>query len=346
VVRPEGDVIRIAAETGGRVEVVHVGEGDIVQPGDTLVHLNDAEQQIRRQALTQQIAIREAQLRHFRHRLEALRRIHVADQLRLNAEIDATRDALEREQASLRARLEASVVTRAQAQHDHETTTALFDEGLVSREVWERSLTELRLSELDHERTATESPDWRAIALLERTREVGATQFDADREDLEAAIYPIDVELSRLRLELDHADREQTRLTIRSPARGQITLVESLHPGEYLAAGALIGTLEPTPATRIVEAILANRDSLDVHPGQTVKLLIDPSNIMDGTVESVSPDIHRSDALGGTYRVIIRPAHAEMRLGLAMEVRFLTRAETVLSLLVNRITRAFGQLGG
>ena len=64
------------------------------------------------------------------------------------------------------------------------------------------------------------------------------------------------------------------------------------------------------------------------------------------TVQSISPDVRGGNSAPLTYRVVIVPANSNLRLGLGVEVHFVTRTETVLSLLTGRITDSFRQLGG
>jgi multidrug efflux pump subunit AcrA (membrane-fusion protein) len=346
VVRPAGDVIRITTETAGEIVVIHTHEGAIVEPGEVLVRLDTRDQLMRRRTLTHQIGVLEAQLGDIRRKLETLDWIQSAEEERLDAEARSTLQSLYNQDTEFRAGIDAARTRLTQARDDHDTTRSLFEAGLASRVAWTSSRTELRIAESDYTQVASRRPDWSALELLERTRAVTASRFAADREDLSAATYPIEIELAELRLQLDFAEEEELRHTIRSPARGQLALFESIHPGEHLTAGSTIGTLEPLPARRIVEAVLANVNAGDVRPSQSVRLLLGDTQIIDGTVRSISPDVRRGDSNAASYRVVIVPDDGDLRLGLGLEVRFITGTETVLTLLTGRITESFRQLGG
>ena len=345
VVRPDGDVVRISPERSGRIQAVVAGEGDEVRTGDVLIQLDGADHRVRRETLEGQIALRVSQLEQIRLKLEAARRLHSAELSRLETEIRSQRRALERSQAEFLARLERSEILLDQARKEHATTRALFEEGLVSADTWSGSETGLRLSELEYAGIRAGEPDPSSLDLLETARQVATAKFAADRQDLEAALYPIHYELAELRLELSHTIQEQEKTTIRSPTRGRVTLFEHIHPGEYLAAGTVVGTLEPAPNARVVEAVVANRNAEDVRPRQQVRLLMDDSRVLGGQVRSVSPDVRLSEPAAGSYRVIIVPESGDLRLGLAMEVRFVTRTETVLGMLVGRIRRSVRGMG-
>jgi adhesin transport system membrane fusion protein len=346
-VRPEGDVVRITSPAAGKVQSVRRREGDSVGYGEVLVQLDNTDQRLKKHALTVQIAARETQLEHLRRGLEAIDVVHRAERARLDAEILSARQTLDRRNAEFVARLAAAETRMEHARNEHETRSALLAEALIALDAWAASVTDLRLAELEVERTAADAPDGSSIQVLEKAREVARAKFVSERENLQAAMYPIELGLSELRLQLDFTTKEEEETSlIRSPARGKIALLENLHPGEYLAAGDIIATLEPAPSTRVVEAVLANQDAEQVHPGQRVRLLLDDSRIIEGKVRSVSPDVRFREPAAGSYRVVIVPEATDLRLGLAMEVRFVTRTESVLSLLLGRVTRSFRQIGG
>lgn len=346
VVRPEGDVIRITTETGGQVELVQTSEGAVVEPGDVLIHLGTTDQLMKRRTLTHQIDVLGAQLNDIHRKLETLDRIRSAEEERLDAEARAEHQSLTLQDGEYLTGIDEARVRLAQAVDDHNTARVLFEEGLASRVAWTTSRADLRLAEIDYTRMTMGRPDWGSLELLEKTRAVTASRFAADEEDLTAAAYPIEVELAELRLQLDYVLEEERRHTIRSPARGRLALLETIHPGEHLAAGTIVGTLEPLGKQRVVEAMLANINAGDVHPSQPVKLLLGDRSIVDGKVRSISPDVRLGEPNAGSYRVLITPDREDLRLGLALEVRFITGTETVLSLLTGRITESFRQLGG
>lgn len=346
VVRPRGEVVRITSQIAGRIQSVRRREGDRVATGDIIVQLDGADQNMKRQTLIQLIATREAELRNLARYRVTVQAVHDAERSRIQAEILSARDNMDRLRRELNAVLGAARVHLEQARNEYQSVSALLLEGLVSRQAWSASLTNLRLAELESARATADAPEGTSLAVLVSELEVAEARFASERADLEAASYPIEAALSQLRLQLDQVVRERERTQIRSPRRGQLTLLEPIHPGERLTPGDVIGTLETAPAIRVVEAIVDNRQAAGVYPGQRARLLLGQGRILEGTVDSISPDIRLHESGAGGYRVIVVPAEAGLRLGLGMEVRFRVRTETVLGLLVSRISRSLGKVGG
>jgi multidrug resistance efflux pump len=264
---------------------------------------------------------------------------------RLDAEIRSETAALERRRKDHESRMLASGILLERARYDHETTQTLFEEGLASFEAASRSRAEFRLAELEYDRVGLERPDGSEIEILETSRNATAARFTSELEEIRTALYPPEIALSELRLERARSLREQVLNEIRSPARGRLTLFERIHAGEYVGPGEVVGTLEPAGRARVVEAIVANQDVESVRPGQPVRLLLDDSRVMSGTVRSVSPDAALTEAARGSFRVIIAPEDPDLRLGLAMEVRLLTRTDSLLGLLAGRIRESFRAVG-
>ena len=218
----------------------------------------------------------------------------------------------------------------------------LLKEGLASSQSHDELETALLLAEaVGFERASRAPTDSRFMSLIQ-TRNLDRAQFEARKRELEATATPFYRQLAELRLGLQHANRAADRLVIRSPAKGKLTSLSTLHPGEPVPSGTLIATVAPTPIYLVVEAWLPTRDAPLVHRGQKVRLVTEDSETFDGYVLSISPDARLTDSGTGTYRVLITPdANRKLHLGLALETRFVTREERVLSLLFTRIRRAF-----
>jgi len=346
IVRPEGDVIRISSEVGGRIRAVYRQEGETVDTGTPLVQLDPGERKVRRRNLQNQIVIRERQLASFERQLAALVAVHESEQDRIDTEVRSSQETLEQQEAQFGLRLRASAIRLGRTRTAHEAATILVDEGLVSEESWSTSLSELRLAELEYQQLTSDRPSASSVELLMKARDVETQKFQADRERLLAAVLPVHLELSVLRMQFDEVVTEEANTLIRSPSPGLLTLFENIHPGELLPQGSVIGMLEPSETPRVVEAVLANGIAARVEPGQKVRLIFNELQTIDGVVRSISPDVLRSESGAGAYRVIIDPGEQGLGLGLAMEVRFVTETETFLGLLVHRIKRSFGKIGG
>jgi multidrug resistance efflux pump len=169
------------------------------------------------------------------------------------------------------------------------------------------------------------------------------TQAEAEESRLSdnAELGTLYHDLEQTRLQLD-------RLTITSPAAGQITSLASLHAGEILGPGTAIAALVPRSHNLVIESWLPSSDRTYVIQGQVVRLQTDsfPAdqyNGLEGTVLSISPDARFNESLSGTYRVLITPSpySAELHLGQTFNVHFITRQQRLLWLLFDKVSAEF-----
>ena len=343
VVRPEGEVVRITTEVDGTIAAVYVQEGDIVGTGDILVRLDDGETPAGRQTLLEQIDLLESQLEGIAQTGRDATSIFQLEERKLEIEIRTAEEDLERRWASHEALLQSFELELERARNRHLRTEQLLKEGLVSVQSHDEIETALLIAQSVRSETESRAPTDTPFMSLIQARDLNQAQFEARRRELEATATPIYGRLAELRLGLQQASRTANRLTIRTPAKGKLTSLSTLHPGEHLPSGTLIATLAPTPIYLIVEAWLPNRDAPLVHRGQRVRLVTEDSETFDGYVLSISPDARLTDSGTGAYRVLITPdTNRKLHLGLALETLFVTREERVLSLLFRKIRKNFG----
>ncbi len=343
VVHPEGEVVRITTEVDGTIAAVYVQEGDIVGTGDILVRLDDGETPAGRQTLLEQIDLLESQLEGIAQTGRDATSIFQLEERKLEIEIRTAEEDLERRWASHEALLQSSELELERARNRHLRTEQLLKEGLVSVQSHDEIETALLIAQSVRSETESRAPTDTPFMSLIQARDLNQAQFEARRRELEATATPIYGRLAELRLGLQQASRTANRLTIRTPAKGKLTSLSTLHPGEHLPSGTLIATLAPTPIYLIVEAWLPNRDAPLVHRGQRVRLVTEDSETFDGYVLSISPDARLTDSGTGAYRVLITPdTNRKLHLGLALETLFVTREERVLSLLFRKIRKNFG----
>ena len=346
VVRPEGEVVRITSEVGGMIEAVYVQEGDDVQTGDPLLRLDGQQTRLERELIEQQIALLGVQLVDVDRKIRDAANVHQVEIRKVETETNTARQDLSERQAEHESLLQSAALEVERARADYAVNEQLLDAGLATRQTHDRLETDLSLAQNRYAQLSHRAPRAATLDSLLETKDLIDARFEAQERDLRAQATPIESQLSDLRSRLQQREEDQEKRLIRSPATGQLTLLPILHPGEYLPAGTLIATLAPTPLHTIVEAMVSNRDAADVHPGQPARLIIDDAETFDGIVLSVSPDARFSETAKGAYRVLVVPDTPDLRLGLALEVRFLTRQESVLSLLFTRIKRAFSDYTG
>ena len=341
IVRPDGEVVRITSEVAATIEAVYVQEGDTVHTGDILVRLDNQQIRLELDTLEHQMALVGQQLRDLDRKIEASFRVHVLELGKLDTEIRSARRVLEQGQREHAAQMESAALRLEQTRQEHLTNQLLFAEGLISRQTSDRFLNDFNLAEAQHLEILYRRPNDASLISLLESRNLIDAEFESLQRDLRTETLPLEAQLTELRSRHTQVEQEGERRLIRSPSTGQITLLPTVHPGEHTAAGTLIATLAPTPVRPIVEALVGNANATDVEPGQAARLRLDESETIDGVVFAVSPDARFTESSNGAYRVLIAPDTLDLRLGLAVDVRLITRQERVLTLLFNRIERAF-----
>ncbi len=341
LVRPDGEVVRITSEVAGTIEAVHVEEGDAVHTGDIVVRLDNQQIRLERETIEHQIALAGEQLRDLDRRIATTARIHVLELEKLDTEIRSARQVLEQGHREHAAQMESASLRLEQTRQEHLRNQQLFAEGLISRQTSDRFRNDFNLAEAQHLEILYRKPTDASLQSLLETKNLIDAELESLQQDLRMESVPIEAQRTELRSRQQQVDQEAERRFIRSPSTGQITLLPTVHPGEHIAAGTLIATLAPTPVRPIVEAWVPNAKATDLRPGHPARLRLDDSETIDGIVFAVSPDVRFTESANGAFQVLIAPDTLGLRLGLAVDVRLITRQERVLTLLFNRIERAF-----
>ncbi len=341
LVRPDGEVVRITSEVAGTIEAVHVEEGDAVHTGDIVVRLDNQQIRLERETIEHQIALAGEQLRDLDRRIATTARIHVLELEKLDTEIRSARQVLEQGHREHAAQMESASLRLEQTRQEHLRNQQLFAEGLISRQTSDRFRNDFNLAEAQHLEILYRKPTDASLQSLLETKNLIDAELESLQQDLRMESVPIEAQRTELRSRQQQVDQEAERRFIRSPSTGQITLLPTVHPGEHIAAGTLIATLAPTPVRPIVEAWVPNAKATDLRPGHPARLRLDDSETIDGIVFAVSPNVRFTESANGAFQVLIAPDTLGLRLGLAVDVRIITRQERVLTLLFNRIERAF-----
>jgi multidrug resistance efflux pump len=322
IVRPEGDPIRVIAETGGRIEEVCVVEGQLVHTGDAVLQLDKNDLLLKRSSLETRIHFTELRLADLERQL--------SDETAIEQQT-ASVDSIDHEAYERQA--QANV---ANARLQFARTDLLFHRGLVPRQAHEESRAALSKAEAEE------------LRLSSRSLELKHAQSAARLRELKASATPIRSDVAMLYHELEQTALEIGRRTITSPTDGQVTSLATLHADEILPAGTTVGTVVATARSTIIESWLPTSDGTYVHPGQLVRLQSDSSNpnhddAFDGTVLSISPDARFNESLEGTYRVLILPGktNSSLRFGMTFRAYFVTRQEPLLWLLFHKVQDAF-----
>ena len=322
IVRPEGDPIRIISEAGGRITKVCVAEGSIVEAGDTLIQLDTHDLLMKKRGLETRIHFTEVRLADLQRQL--------SDASSIEQE-SASVDSLEHDAAQRTVHTNVEIARLRFARTD-----LLFHQGLVARQAHDESRTALAQAEAEELRLSSKSLDLKRSQSMAHLRE------------LEASATPIRSELATVYHDLDQTGIDLGRLTITSPAGGQITSLVPLHYGEILAAGAAIAALVPSAKSEVIETALPTADRIHVHTGQLVRLQSDSAlpnhdDAFDGRVLSISADARFNESLMGAYRVVITPGAdaPDLHLGMTFQVHFVTREERLLWVLFDKLRGGF-----
>jgi multidrug resistance efflux pump len=325
VVRPEGDVLQLVSETGGRILDVNAQEGSLVQAGDLLVQLDDRDLRLRERSLLDQIHRAEERLENVQ------RQVLEAESLdETAAEIDAAE-----EDAAVRAVL----LNLEAAREQRRRTEQLFDEGLVSRQAMEQA----RLA-FDRAKTERDRPS---------TMRYKRQQARAHIDELAAERMPIQMALATAYHDLQQCRLEITRRGVVAPMEGRITAMPRFKPGAFLNSGSLVASISPAGPSFVVEAYLPTADRAFVAVGQSVRLQFEAASSLvrrpiDGVVASIAPDATVAGSGAAGYRVIINPdvipdASTNFQIGMTLRVHFIARQERLFWLFFERIQQVIEQ---
>ncbi len=337
VVRPEGGVVRIVTEVAGIIAAVSGRERDHVRAGDILVRLEDRETRSQIQTLQEQILLVQEQLRETGLRKADARHVFDLEMQRLELQIQAEREAIKRRRQEHQIQLHAAELRISDALERREMNRQLLEEGVVSQQSQSEVERALRLARAQKEEIEARPPEEAVLEDLRQARVLKRSQFKGRQRQLGSEQIPIEKQLADLRLRVDRAETDRQRLIIRSPVTGTLVSFAALHSGEHLPAGTLVATMARTPTVQVIESWLPNREAENVCPGQQVRLVMTGPESLGGTVLSIAPDARIGDPGSGAYRVLIDFDEAQdLPLGLALEVRFTIRTESLLSLLFSK----------
>jgi HlyD family secretion protein len=162
VVEPWGEEVRVAAKESGWIAEIRVREGQHVELGETLAHLDDAEQAAALALATAEVAEMEALLRR------------------------AQRGATAEELSQARADRDGAAARAERARSDAARFSQLMEEGLVARAEGERAV-----KDAEAEAAAAASLQARYAAVVRGTRSedlaAAARRLEAARARLQAA---------------------------------------------------------------------------------------------------------------------------------------------------------------
>jgi HlyD family secretion protein len=334
------DEVALAFSSGGEVAEVLVQVGDVVQAGDVLARLDDAE--AREAVADAELQVAQAEIDLALTRAEVELGLAQADLDAAQASYDEAKALANRagdQLTSTRVSLEQAQDALADAQQDY---YAAWD---PARD-WELNV-KWKKDDLEAEREATQDALEKAqydleVAQAAYNLEVaGVSQANvqsawaqvlSSRVALETKplqLEQLELSLSKAQLALDSARRALEDAKLVAPRGGTITLLE-LTIGEQVGAGTTVVELNDM-TTFVVEVNLDETDVAKVSIGQEAAVTLDafPGEELVGEVTDIAPvaDIQSGVVL---YPVTVQlsPADLPARVGMTANVEIVTASKS------------------
>lgn len=317
---------------GGVVRAIDVAEGDIVEPGQRLIEIDDTTLAARLGELHQ----RRNSLRATRSRLEA--ELAGAGAFDPDPALrKAAPDAVRAEQQVFRARateLESAmeVVRQRLVQKEHEvdelaaretqlsTTIVPIQRELdLTRDLTKRGIVpeiellrlERQFSETDGELSVIRAARPRAMSAVEEARGELAARRAAFRAEAQTERARTVADLAVIDEQIKAATDRVTRTALRAPVRGVVNRVNVTTIGGVVQPGQALVEIVPLDDTLLIEARVRPKDVAFIHPGQPASVRLTAYDYrlyggLEGRVERIGADTV-ADPSGETfYRVVVR----------------------------------------
>lgn len=375
---PSAQVRPVRALDGGVITAIHVEEGEVVQQGTVLIEQDPALNQADVDRLQREAEL----VRRDLARLEAERSGNTSTGSVIQDELLAARlQELDtrRETAIAEANRQAAAIAEAESRlaRYEENLVSAYD-YLANAEEREASLRDLvegaipRFDYLEAVDRLTQARDQvlslnreiesqrQAIAQAEaayQAAQSAVNQVVADRRsEILSQLTQRQEQLASLEGQLNQAEVRSSDDVIVAPIAGRVynlraTLAErTIEPGEELLS------ILPESGTLVLEAKLLNRDIGFVSEGMRAKVKIatfpfQEFGVIEGEVIHISPNATLDENLGLVYtvRVELQQSAVEVRgepvplsPGMAATAEIVTRQKSVLTFLLEPITRRFG----
>ena len=355
---------------GGVVAEILVREGDVVEPGQLLLRIDETRATSGvRESAAQGIALRarSARLRALaegvafvppsaandteraivadERRLYEARREELANLLSINRQQLAQR---EQELAEMQAKRTSAQRGLELAQQELAQTRPLLATGAVSQVDILRLERDVTRSRGDMEQATAQIARVQA-AIAEAQRKAQETEFGF-RNEARKELADVLAKLGALNEgAVGLADRVQ-KAQVKSPVRGRVQRLLANTVGGVVQSGRDIVEIVPLDDALVLEARVAPKDIAFIRPGQpaTVKFTAYDFSIyggMDATVDNISPDTVVDERGNAFYLVRVRTAKSSFSdklpiiPGMTAEVDVLTGRKTVLSYLLKPVLK-------
>lgn len=169
-------------------------------------------------------------------------------------------------------------------------------------------------------------------------------------------IQVAETEISNLRESLREAEDALTRSVVRAPVGGVVVNLAVFTDGGVVNSGDTLMDIVPADEKLVIDARVQVTDVENVKPGMKAEIRLsgfrqDEVPVLFGTVETVSADSNKDERTGEAFytaRVAFGslsglPAGKELQPGMPAEALILTGERTVISYLMEPLTRSFSR---
>ncbi|MFX4300160.1 HlyD family efflux transporter periplasmic adaptor subunit [Pseudosulfitobacter pseudonitzschiae] len=330
---PSSRMQTIQSLEGGILEVLHVGEGDVVKEGDLLAKISDT--QARSEYLEMKSEYDALDVEVQRLEAEVLGRTNVAFTSDRNQDkADLEMDLFQARQNTLQRTVEAKQKQVDAIQEKIDLMTPLTESGAVSK----AELIDLR------ERQAG------IIGDLEKVKN------DFTQESYRNLVEKR-ARMDSLRQGMLQSEDRLERTEVRARVSGRINNINITTSGGVIRPGETIMEVSPEDDQLVIETLIAPRDVALVAPGMDASVKITAYDFsiygdIPGTVVNISPDtVESPDPQDKTpyYKVLVKTEKSyleragqqyPLRSGMLAEVDILGEKRTILNYLIRPIIKA------
>ncbi|AMX97951.1 MULTISPECIES: HlyD family type I secretion periplasmic adaptor subunit [Mesorhizobium] len=370
----DSSVKKVQHPTGGVVGQIFVREGDAVQAGQVLIHLDETVTRANLAIVTKSADELDARLARLKAERDGADAIGFPPSLMSRRDDPDVSGTMAGEQSLFEFRRQARAGQKAQlaeriSQLAEEVSGLTEQKDAKSQEIkligtelagmrtlWERKLVSIdRITALEREAVRLEAEHGQLIAAIAQSKghtseiRLQIIQIDQDlRSEVATELREVQAKLSELVERKVSAEDQLKRIDIRSPQAGVVLQLAVHTIGGVITAGEPVMLIVPVADRLTVEARVAPQDIDQLKQGQEATLRLSAFNQrttpeLNGSVSKISADLSTDERTGaGYYTVhIVLPRTELARLkrltlapGMPVEVFFTTSSRTMLSYLV------------
>lgn len=328
---PSGQVRLVQSLEGGILSKLEVAEGDVVEPEQILLHIDDTqfqssyrESQTKFISLTAQAARLEAEANGTPLALPAIvlkekpelaineKKLFSSHKRELQSAVSILKEQAEQREQELRGLKAAERQLRrglVLARKELDLTEPMVKQGIMSEVELLRLRRELSDLEGNLENTVLTIP--RTQSMLNEARTKAKEPLLAFRSRAQAQLSEVGSELSQLTESLTGLADRVNRTSVRSPVRGTVIRVRVHSIGQVIRSGMDLVEIMPMDDSLQIEARIRPSDIAFLRPGQKtiVKFTAYDFSIyggLEGKLEQISADAITDERGENFFKILVR----------------------------------------